>query len=105
MVTPENDPNQLNVLTKALMLPKRQASAPHCSFVPSQNTRKMSIREAFFSPHELIAVEKAVGRVCAAPTVSCPPAIPIVISGEIIKEGNVKVFLQYNIKQIEVVVE
>ena len=30
----------------------------------------------------MIPAAEAVGRICAAPAVSCPPAIPIVVSGE-----------------------
>lgn len=67
--------------------------------------RIMSIREAIFSPSELIPAKEAYGRVCAAQTVSCPPAVPIVISGEEIDEEAVGLFLKYGINKVCVVKE
>ena len=63
----------------------------------------MTIREAIFSESEEISVKNAVGRVCASPTVSCPPAIPIAVSGEKITEKHVQLFKKYNIDKILVV--
>ena len=65
----------------------------------------MSIRDTIFAPSERISVYDAVGRICAAPTVSCPPAIPIVISGEIIEESDIQLFLKYGITTVSVVCE
>lgn len=65
----------------------------------------MSIREAFFSAHEALPVKKALGRICAAPTVSCPPAIPIAISGEIITREALTLFEKYGIDAVDVVCE
>lgn len=67
---------------------------------PSQ---AISIRKAVFSLTENVAVNEAVGRICAAPTVSCPPAIPVAVSGEIITEITAKAFSHYGIKQIKVI--
>jgi iron complex transport system substrate-binding protein len=44
----------------------------------------MTLRQAVFAPSEVAPVGEAAGRVCAAPTVACPPAIPIAVSGEVI---------------------
>ena len=63
----------------------------------------MTVREAVFSPAETVPVEKALGRVCAAPTVSCPPAIPIAISGEIIDRERLELFRHYDVKTVLVV--
>ena len=62
----------------------------------------VSIREAFFSEHEVIPVEEAEGRICGSPMVSCPPAIPIVVSGEIITEQAIRMFKHYGIPTVEV---
>lgn len=65
--------------------------------------RVMSIREAMFAQSEIIDVEKAHGRICAAPTVSCPPAIPIAVSGERITDEHIAIFKAYSINRIAVV--
>ncbi len=63
----------------------------------------MTIRQAIFSENEEINVNDALNRVCASPTVSCPPAIPIAVSGERITEKHIELFKKYNIDKILVV--
>lgn len=67
--------------------------------------RAISIREAMFAKQETIAVKHALGRICGAPTVSCPPAIPIVVAGEVIDENAMILFEQYGIETVDVVKE
>lgn len=68
-----------------------------------ENERAMSVKDAIMKDSETIAVEKAEGRICASPLVSCPPAIPIVVSGEKITKQSIALFKRYGIEQIEVV--
>ena len=65
--------------------------------------QKVSIREAVFALHETVAAEDSVGKICGAPTVSCPPAVPVVISGEIITEQDVEIMKKYGIATVDVV--
>ena len=65
--------------------------------------RAISIREALFSQSERIATENSLGRICASPSVSCPPAIPPVISGEVIDKKTVEILLYYGIDKIDVI--
>ena len=61
-----------------------------------------TVRQAVFAPQEVVPAETALGRICAMPTVSCPPAIPIVVSGERIGPAALKLFARYGIKNIAV---
>lgn len=63
----------------------------------------MSIRGAIFAPHETISVKEALGRICASPTVSCPPAIPIASAGEMIDERAILLFRHYGIETVDTV--
>ena len=63
----------------------------------------LSLREAIFSQSERINVKKAVGRICAAPSVSCPPAIPPIVSGELITAEAAELLLYYGIEEIDVI--
>ena len=63
----------------------------------------MSVREAIFSPMETIPVQNALGRILASPSVSCPPAVPIVICGEIIDSAAISAFEYYGIENVTVV--
>ena len=102
MLTPENTVEEMRQLCKALgrqtlLYTKRNG----ISSVPCQS--KISIREAIFAQHEVIPVSLAKGRICGAPTVSCPPAIPIVVSGELIDENILQVLEYYGISSLDVV--
>ena len=65
--------------------------------------RAMSPREAVFAPSETVPLERALGRVCAAPTVSCPPAIPLAVSGEIIEKDTAALFARCGVHRVRVV--
>jgi arginine/lysine/ornithine decarboxylase len=56
-------------------------------------------------PTEKIATESAVGRICGAVNVSCPPAVPVVIAGERISESEKALLDYYGVTEIEVVSE
>jgi arginine/lysine/ornithine decarboxylase len=62
-----------------------------------------TMREAVFSPSETINIESAVGRTCAEVKVPCPPAVPIVVSGEIVSQECVEIFKNYGLNTINVV--
>ena len=61
----------------------------------------MTIREAVMSLPETVEVEKAEGRICRVPTVSCPPAIPVAVPGERISKETLNVFKYYGIKEVD----
>lgn len=67
---------------------------PHFS-VPE---RVMGIRKAMFSPGKTIPIEKSAGRVLSVASVGCPPAVPIVMSGERIDESAIACFAYYGIR-------
>ncbi|MBR3681726.1 MAG: amino acid decarboxylase [Clostridia bacterium] len=63
----------------------------------------MTVREALFAPYESVSVKAAEGRICASPTVSCPPAIPIAVCGELIDAELIKILSYYGIDTVNVV--
>lgn len=102
MFTPENGGEAIARLELALSeIPRRLeiwGSAPNFS-APS---RAMSIREAMLAPSEVISAENALGRVLADAGVSCPPAIPIAVCGEVIGEAEISLFKYYGIDSVRV---
>ncbi|MBE6537028.1 MAG: aminotransferase class V-fold PLP-dependent enzyme [Ruminococcaceae bacterium] len=93
----------LQALTEAFSkIEKREAIAEAAPEVVIPE-RKMPPREAVLSLSEWISVDSAIGRVLADITVGCPPAVPIIVSGEIIDENAVKAFKYYGIEKIKVV--
>ena len=67
--------------------------------------KRLSVRQAVFCSSESIPVENSVERVAASPAVACPPAIPVVISGEIINESTVEIMKYYGTEYVRVVTE
>ncbi|MDO4750262.1 MAG: amino acid decarboxylase [Eubacteriales bacterium] len=63
----------------------------------------MTAREALLAPRENVAAKEAAGRICAVPSISCPPAVPIVIGGEIIPAEALSLFEAYGIETVSVV--
>ncbi len=65
----------------------------------------LRISYALLWPSETVAVEDSVGRILASPSVSCPPAVPIIMCGERIDEAAVSAFRYYGVKKVRVVIE
>ncbi|MEE1116497.1 MAG: amino acid decarboxylase, partial [Clostridia bacterium] len=106
MPTPENDIQSLKHLEKALLdfefeKISNDRETKMKAFMASE--REMSIREAMFAEFETVDCDRAVGRICAAPTVSCPPAVPIAVSGERINSEQAELLKYYGIEEISVV--
>lgn len=62
-----------------------------------------SPRAALLAPSVELPVGACVGRILANPTVSCPPAVPILVCGEQIDEAALACFRYYGIKTCLVV--
>ena len=104
MLTPENTDVDLDRLLPCFSAFRGEKSNIK-NLVPKPHCAEMTIRKAVLSQNELVSVENAVGRICASPTVSCPPAVPIVISGERITLEDIELFKHYGIEKVSVVIE
>lgn len=104
MFSAQTDDSDFEKIKKAFSFIEAR-EALETEFPETENTPRqvLSIRKAIFSPSETIPVSECVGRICATPTVSCPPAIPVAVSGEIITEKTAKAFAYYGIDKIRVV--
>ena len=103
MLTPENEENALGRLKTALLsLPEKEAILTNPP--PFSLPRVIaSPRDAILSPSETIPVEAALGRVLASVTVGCPPAVPVVVSGEEIDHVAIECFKYYGITTCSVI--
>lgn len=68
-------------------------------------TAALSVREATLAPCETVPTAACVGRVLAAPSVSCPPAVPIAVCGERMDKSTAACFAYYGINTCTVVIE
>lgn len=105
MLTPENGLSSLKQLERIFC--KIPIQDPILIFPPKPCRGKicMTPKDVLFSPSIEINVENAVGRCLAETRITCPPAVPIAICGEIITRSHVKAFLYYGIRKVRVIKE
>lgn len=109
MLTPQNtkeDFMRLRVWAASTVLVcKPKAPLPRKNLVLGTTRQVMTIRDAVLSASEMVMVEESEGRICASETISCPPAIPIAISGEIITAEMIQEFQKFEIEKVCVIRE
>lgn len=104
MVTPENQPQDLARVIHALGKAPDGPALPAPPVLPGASCiQVMTPREALFSPQETIPTAQALDQICGAPTVSCPPAIPVAISGERLGPEALAVLEHYGVETVDVV--
>ena len=114
MFTPDNPPQDFERLTAAVLRIAEELAGPVT--LPEETAgefavlerglhRRCTIRQAVFAPQEQLPAEQAIGRICAMPTVSCPPAIPIVVSGEQITPAAAAWMKRYHVEEVSVIRE
>ena len=101
MATPDNTVEDFSRVMDALGVNTAPAAAREPLPV-AMGEKALSIREALFRPHETIPTAEGLGRICASPTVACPPAIPIAVSGEVIGEDAMALFHHYGVETLDV---
>ena len=90
------------VQTALCALPKKEAITE----TPPKMSRpqvKTSLRDALFAPAEVLPLDACVGRVLASPTVGCPPAVPILVGGEVVDQSALALFEYYGYPTLRVV--
>ena len=105
MASPQNQVEDYERIWLAFSSCERKTEEHKAPLGMAPPERVMSIRQALLSPWEEVPADQAVGRICAAPSVSCPPAVPVVVSGERIEADAAEVFRYYGISSVYVVKE
>lgn len=103
MFTPEVPVSDIEKLERELCAIERRKQIDTVPPIITEAKRAMSIREASMLPSEEIPISEAVGRVLAGINVSCPPAIPVAVLGEIIDGSTVAALRYYRIDQVRVI--
>ncbi len=102
MFSPDNGEADFDLLHAALRALPVRAPIPGGPPPLGRPERVCSPREAMLAPFETLPVEQALGRVLAAPNVSCPPAVPILAAGERIDEKAAALFAYYGVGRCDV---
>ena len=103
MPSVRTDDGELERLKATLLSLPRRAPLPGEPPAVSLPRRVLSPREALLGSTELLPAEQCAGRVAAAVTVGCPPAVPVVMPGERVDASALRCFSYYGIRQCAVV--
>ena len=100
MLTPEIAEDDLIRARDVLLGVERRT--PVSEYPPSLAIpkRAMSPREAMLMPSEWLPRDKCLGKTLAAVTVGCPPAVPIIVMGEVVDECAMRAFEYYGITEL-----
>ncbi len=103
MLSAETGEEALTRLEETLCaIPPRAPIRERCPrLIPAE--KKLTLREALLSEAETLPAAECLGRVLAVPTVSCPPAVPILVCGERIDAHALSCFSYYGIESCCVV--
>jgi len=96
-------PSSLDHLVTALKNIKQKKPIITHAPILKKPMRAVSLRDALLSSSVAIPADESIGRVVAHTAVSCPPAIPIVIPGEVIDRECIEAFKYYGISEIRVI--
>ena len=103
MISTDTADSDIDSLTELLVNIERRPAIKDEAPILKPGKVKLSIREALFSEAETIPVCKAGGRILAEPGVTCPPAVPIAVCGEVIDDNTIACFRYYGIETVRVV--
>ncbi len=103
MLTPENTDEELSLLLSALTSVKKQQEISEKTPKVFKLKRALSIREALMSLSVEADTKDAEGKILASYAISCPPAVPVAVCGEIIDKNTIKAFEYYGIEKIRII--
>ena len=101
MFTPENGEAAIEKLRAVLNVEKK---SPIEELPPEITLPKiaLSARETALCLSEEVSAENALGRIFYGAAVACPPAVPVIVGGEIVDENVLKCFSYYGITKCRV---
>lgn len=93
------------IVEAALLAIPRRTAVSSAAPVLYRAEAVLSPHEALFRPSRMVSTRDALGKIMADPTVSCPPAIPVVCSGERIERWAVDAMAYYGITRVRVIMD
>ena len=103
MITPENRPEDLQKLQTCLQ--NTPAKTPVESKMPPAGVpvQAMSMHEAIMQPGRKCPLKDCLGKILASPAVSCPPAVPVLVCGEVVTAEAIAFMEYYGIESLYVI--
>lgn len=103
MFTPENSQKDFERLISALKGLERKTPITEKPPFVGMPKAVLSLRDALFAKTERISTKNSLGKTYAGFGLTCPPAVPIAVGGEVIDEKIIKCFEYYGIEECLVI--
>ncbi len=103
MLTPELSDRELSRLEKALLNIEAREKITEKPLSFTKPAVRFTPREAMLSKSRLVPAAESLGKALASVNVSCPPAVPVVVCGEIINNAALDLFEYYSIDYCRVI--
>lgn len=104
MLTPENEDRELALLEEVLINLTKKDKLRENPPAPARPEKVLSPSQAIFSATKTVKTQDSLGCILGSVSVSCPPAVPVVISGERIGKDEIALFEYYGIEECEVII-
>lgn len=104
MLTPDTGEDGLELLKKVFLSIEKREAVTETAPTMCSHLQAMTPKEAIMSPCETVDVREAEGRILGDLCVGCPPAVPLLVLGEIINKEDINTFLYYGIESVKVVI-
>lgn len=102
MFSPSNTLRSIKRLKKSLLNLPRKAEIREKPPEAAVCEKVLNVRDAVFSAFEEVATENAEGRILVGLTLSCPPAVPIAVSGEKLNARAIAALKYYGVTSVKV---
>jgi len=103
MFNPEITLEQIDYFEKTILSITKKKNIEEKAPKISIPKKAITVREAMFSPSCILPLNDCLNKILASENVSCPPAIPIIVCGEIIDKTAIEAFSYYGITECRVV--
>ena len=103
MLTPEITDSELDYIKNTLLAVEKKEKISTEVQKAVKPEKAMSIQDAIMSPREKISIENAPGRILAGLSVSCPPAVSLIVAGEKFTNEEMRICKSLDISSVYVV--
>lgn len=105
MFTPQIKKSELERIAEVFSKIEKCALIDELPPCPVLRERRLSLAKAINLPCVEFDISDCEGKIAASPSVNCPPAVPIVICGEVIDQNAIESFKYYGIDKCIVIDE
>ena len=103
MFTIEILDSELKKIADVLLDINKREKIEKTNFSQPKNQRALQLKDVVFSLTKITDTKNALGKVYADFNIPCPPAVPIIMPGEVISNSTIEIFNYYKIDKVKII--